>query len=287
MLERRTLVEKTCVVEVKDILEKKGLNQDLSVSGSSGKGNPARVPWVRIYDELKSPSPQEGWYVVFLFDATGSSVSLSLNLGVTNLSPAQISLKRAAARGELEKYGPFIDRREELGAVDSISLGEESGALARLYEKGHVTGFQYSLNAVPQENVLEADLGWLLELLNVLDNLPDSSTSSDSTSNSEDELVTLMNETGWSADFVADVLFGVYANSPQLVFTGPPGTGKTHSAKALARYLLAGSGEEVENRISVVQFHPSYGYEECQDTWHHFAIGRTDSFGWKTASFSY
>lgn len=43
---------------------------------------------------------------------------------------------------------------------------------------------------------------------------------------------------------------------PQLIFYGPPGTGKTYLAKALAEYF---SGKE---NVKVVQFHPSYSYED-------------------------
>ena len=44
----------------------------------------------------------------------------------------------------------------------------------------------------------------------------------------------------------------------QLLFQGPPGTSKTFVAERLAR-LLAG---DEEGRVEVVQFHPSYAYED-------------------------
>ena len=43
----------------------------------------------------------------------------------------------------------------------------------------------------------------------------------------------------------------------QVIFQGPPGTGKTYVAQELARHL-AGGGE----RCQLVQFHPSYSYED-------------------------
>ena len=43
----------------------------------------------------------------------------------------------------------------------------------------------------------------------------------------------------------------------QVVFQGPPGTGKTYIARKLARYL-AGS----QDRVRLIQFHPSYAYED-------------------------
>ena len=43
----------------------------------------------------------------------------------------------------------------------------------------------------------------------------------------------------------------------QIIFQGPPGTGKTYVAQALAN-CLAGS----KDRVKLVQFHPSYAYED-------------------------
>lgn len=45
---------------------------------------------------------------------------------------------------------------------------------------------------------------------------------------------------------------------PQLVFHGPPGTGKTHTARALAAHL---TGSRPGN-VRLVQFHPAYSYED-------------------------
>src|ERR1017187_10324627 len=64
-------------------LEPLALKRGMMVEGSDGAGRKNRVPWVRIYDPRFSPSPMEGWYVVFLIAADGSAVFLSLNQGTT------------------------------------------------------------------------------------------------------------------------------------------------------------------------------------------------------------
>lgn len=43
----------------------------------------------------------------------------------------------------------------------------------------------------------------------------------------------------------------------QLIFSGPPGTGKTFVALKYAEYLT-----QDESKVRIVQFHPSYGYED-------------------------
>ena len=43
----------------------------------------------------------------------------------------------------------------------------------------------------------------------------------------------------------------------QVIFQGPPGTGKTYVAQKLARHLARS-----EDRVTLVQFHPSYSYED-------------------------
>ena len=58
------------------------------------------------------------------------------------------------------------------------------------------------------------------------------------------------------ADFLSEIE-SLLTDKKQVIFQGPPGTGKTYVAQKLANHL-AGS----KDRVTLVQFHPSYAYED-------------------------
>ena len=77
----------------------------------------------------------------------------------------------------------------------------------------------------------------------------------DSQSN-EIDLRALANELHLTVEFLENIQM-LLSDKRQVVFQGPPGTGKTYVAQKLAKHL-AGSAE----RVTLVQLHPSYAYED-------------------------
>lgn len=60
-------------------------------------------------------------------------------------------------------------------------------------------------------------------------------------------------------DFLQEIN-DLLAEKKQVIFQGPPGTGKTYVARELARFLAGGADHA--DRVTLVQFHPSYAYED-------------------------
>jgi hypothetical protein len=71
----------------------------------------------------------------------------------------------------------------------------------------------------------------------------------------------LLGQTLWSEEEVDALLEVLLGTSPQVILAGPPGTGKSWVAQAMARYLTM----DRATHWRIVQFHPSYGYESFME----------------------
>ena len=81
-------------------------------------------------------------------------------------------------------------------------------------------------------------------------------TNDGDSSDFEPDLESLAEEVFLPVDFLENIDM-LLNEKKQVIFQGPPGTGKTYVAKELAK-CLAGS----KDRVTLVQFHPSYAYED-------------------------
>jgi len=112
---------------------------------------------MRFGSRSRSPRATEGFYVVYLFDALGGTVFLSLNQGTTDFlggqfvpKPQGVVIERADwARSILAPWLSSLD------GVASIDLHDPH--LGAGYELGNVAAIAYERDAIPEESSLLAD----------------------------------------------------------------------------------------------------------------------------------
>ena len=156
---------------------------------------------------------------------------------------------------DVEMYPPFrvtvFDRAYERTGYDKPPAGADEAAL---YE--HALGFldrfirEARSRGVPVRHRLDAQsLVWQLRY--------EDETAAEAKSRAEEMDLDALAETTWLTGDYLEEIQTLLMDKMQVVFQGPPGTGKTHVAQALAKHL-AGSDE----RVTLVQMHPSYAYED-------------------------
>ncbi|OLR95302.1 hypothetical protein BJP25_07260 [Actinokineospora bangkokensis] len=149
---------------------------DLAVNTSDGVGLRTEIPWARVHSEARSPRATDGWYVVYLFDAPGTAVYLTLMQGTTEWSNNTArtrpltELAASSARARTALASSFESRPDLLMTID---LRGKASKRAKGYQAGTVAAFRYPREAIPAEDVLVADLRYLVRVLDRLHTLFD------------------------------------------------------------------------------------------------------------------
>ena len=162
---------------------------------------------------------------------------------------------------DAEQYPPFRDKFLK-GAYTRTAYNqpERDADEARLYE--HALGFldRFIEEARQRElkihHRLEAQT-LVYAVLQERDCTDDQKETSDGDpSQTEPDIHSLADELTLPVCFLEEI-DTLLEDKRQVIFQGPPGTGKTYVAQKLARHLARS-----EDRVTLVQFHPSYSYED-------------------------
>jgi len=146
--------------------------EDLWVQGKDGDGNKAEIPWVRLASKDLSPSATKGWYVVFLFSASGSNCYLSLGHASTTYDGDSMERRYQKALAPEVAEGLMSWGREKLHIANiknprlkfSRNL-EAKGNLAEAYDRTSLCGFEYRKENIPPDEQIYSDVEFLLGLL--------------------------------------------------------------------------------------------------------------------------
>jgi MoxR-like ATPase len=245
--------------------------QELKVRWSVGAGEWAKVPWIALLDERETTSTQRGVYAVFLFRQDMSGVYLTFNQGVVEFkkqhgAAAGLQLLRERAASLRRDLHDLSTRGFALD--DQVDLRTELG-LGRDYEVSTIAYKLYERGAVPSDVEIESDLGALLNAYDrylqgkapnraappvPTDKAPGRPLEDAPVYTTENALRGLFLEREAVFEMIE-----LLRSKKNLILQGPPGVGKTFIAKRLA-YLLIGRRDEA--RVRMIQFHPSYAYED-------------------------
>ena len=138
------------------------ITDSFKIYGGHGKGNTAQVPWILIGDKTITTSAQNGYYIVYLFNALGKGAYLSLNQGWTDYEK---TFGIAQGKAEIMKSALYCRDlvRSSLENFPNMVIKLDAGTtLAKGYELGHICGKFYGVNAMPPDDVLVNDLRELM-----------------------------------------------------------------------------------------------------------------------------
>ena len=224
-----------------------------------------RIPQARLRDWIDG-SPEDALEALRTIWARNDSAVSERVRTFNSLLPQSVDIGGAGTRMtvtsvllmglDVERYPPFrftvFDKAYELTGyarpewgVDEATLYDHAlGFLDRFIEEASERGLtlRHRLDAQSVVWAIQQGRGET-----TLDEFPPHPQSS---------LQTLADDLYLPVGFLEEIESLLMGNK-QVIFQGPPGTGKTYVAQKLAKHL-AGS----EERVTLVQLHPSYAYED-------------------------
>ncbi len=131
--------------------------------GSNGVTNAGEIPWIRIYIDDYSPSPQYGFYLTLLFNALGNGLYLTLNQASTegsnsfkNLAPEIVSQRVDWAKKIIGEE--FLNARD----YKKIDLEARRTQLGKAYAATDIASFLYENGNIPDDETIIEDINFLL-----------------------------------------------------------------------------------------------------------------------------
>ena len=207
----------------------------------------AFVPRVQPPDRRPGPSYHDD------FNGTGTRLrsisTLLMALDPKEYPPFMITI----FKNEYDRTG---HPRPPKGADEATVYEHALGFLDKLVERAKDLGFARPSNRLEAQSIVWS-YQWPEERFGKrIQNEEDDDPEEDAIAPGMPPLQKLAKELMFPVEFL-ERIEKLLEDKRQVIFQGPPGTGKTYTAKKLAA-CLAGS----EDRVRLVQFHPSYAYED-------------------------
>ena len=149
---------------------KNEIGNDYQIKGSSGIGRWAAIPWISFINEKITTTPQDGYYVVYLFKEDMTGFYLSLNFGAREFNrnygrknlPIAAKIFREILQNKFSEIKNYIPM--DLGSLEGNSKRPNS----KDYENGNIFSIEYTIDNIPTDDYLIDDLFFILTLYDYL-----------------------------------------------------------------------------------------------------------------------
>lgn len=238
---------------------------------NAGQTNNSKAPYVRVFNPIHSPSAQTGFYVCLFVSGDGERVYLSVQQAASlgskrNYKPIPADQLEANSQELYEgllhnaEFAPTI---QDLSGSRDFDLSDAAGLVgdkAKNFVHANIVAVEYTASDLPSDTALVSAVQQMLRITAHLnEEALEKQTPEQTDTSFESGIAQLIH---WSEERIESILDSLLDASPQVVLAGPPGTGKTFCARLIASALLGVPGDIHDSRITVVQFHPTYGYED-------------------------
>lgn len=142
-----------------------GTDQRFRVKGSAGSAVWAKVPWLAVLDISITTSPQDGYYIVYLFKEDQTGAYLSLNQGVTAVKHQYGADAKSALEARANDYAAQLGSSIKGLIKGKIDLATSTrNGLGASYESGNICATYYDRYQLPSDPVLGDELHRFLDL---------------------------------------------------------------------------------------------------------------------------
>ena len=270
MAQRKAFLD-SAALKISNRLNNSPAEPEIKVNSNSGLGTPAMAPYLRIFDAVKSRNAQTGFYTCLFVNGDGKRIFLSVQHGATagatdnfrTLNKDELSARSIALHNEMLKNREMQGIISQIGASRVVDLSDGTGKVGSKavgFSFADVVSVALDVANLPSDTELIRIIKMFHQMSTFLNDFHQLPTTV--SENLVNDYALIAERIHWPESRVTEIIDSLQDSSPQVVLAGPPGTGKTYVSRLLASALLGVPGEINHKRISLVQFHPTYGYED-------------------------